>query len=448
MTYSDALRWLYARNQFSIKLGLEATRALLDVLGNPERGGNYLHVAGTNGKGSVCANLAALIGSVEGGPVGLYTSPHLVSFRERIRVDGKPIPEQAVADWMNASLPRLEALNPTYFECVTALALEWFRRAGCRAAVLETGLGGRLDATNVVTPRISVITSISLDHTALLGDTLEAVQGEKLGIVKPGVPVVVDEPREGLARRAGARARALNAPFLNLAGRLEEGDEAWTVRGAHRDYRLPADLRAEPHQMRNAALSVLAFEAWRGVALPPEAEWLPALRAARVPGRTQWLAPKRESSGLMPVLLDGAHNPAGVEALRAALARRPGPGSRARVFFAVMRDKEFLAVHRTLRALTGDLVYVDLAAVFPRALTAAELAEELRAETAGEGSGIREAPLSWEGLAPLLRAGSGADYAVFCGSLFLLGEAIPLLMEPYAGLEEFEELAREKAVRD
>lgn len=455
ISYSDSLRWLYARNQFSIKLGLEATRALLEVLGNPEEGGNYLHVAGTNGKGSVCANLAALIGAVEGGPVGLYTSPHLVSFRERIRVDGKPIPEEAVAAWMNAAMPRLEALNPTYFECVTALALEWFKRSECRAVVLETGLGGRLDATNVVTPKISVITSISLDHTAILGDTLEAVQGEKLGIVKSGVPVVVDESREHLARRAEAHARALNAPFLNLAGRLEEGDAAWVVRGAHRDYRLPADLRAEPHQMRNAALSVLAFETWRGSALPPEAEWLPALRAARVPGRSQWLEP-RDPAAHLPVLLDGAHNPAGVEALRAALT---GPGARAgraRVFFAMMRDKEFLAAHRTLSAITDDLVYVDLASVFPRALPGDELQAEILRERAREAPSrdtpepalLRQAALSWEALEPLLRRDSGADYAVFCGSLFLLGEVIPRLLLRYAGLEAFEELAREKAPRD
>lgn len=446
-SYPSALRWLYARNQFSIKLGLDATRALLAALGNPERGGVFLHVAGTNGKGSVCANLAAMLPALGAGRVGLYTSPHLVSFRERIRVDGRPIPEAAVTDWMRAAFPVLEAQNPTYFECVTALAFDWFRQSRCGAVVLETGLGGRLDATNVVAPAVTVITSISLDHTAILGDTLEAIQGEKLGIVKPGVPVVVDEAREDLAARAEAHARAVGAPFVNLAGRLrsEEGG-AWTLRGQWASYGLPAGLRAEGHQLRNAALSVLALEAFHGRALPEG--WLAALRGARLPGRTQRITPRAAGAGAaggparparLPVMLDGAHNPAGVDALCAALKAE---GGRARVFFSVMRDKEYVAVYRALRAAAEDVVFLDMSGLFPRALAFAELKGAL--EEARE-SPPRNVPLAWDGIEPLLREGTGADRAVFCGSLFLLGEVIPLLLPHYQGLEEFQELAKEKA---
>jgi dihydrofolate synthase/folylpolyglutamate synthase len=452
-SYSSALRWLYARNQFSIKLGLEATRALLAALGNPERGGVFLHVAGTNGKGSVCANLAAMLPALGVDRVGLYTSPHLVSFRERIRVDGRPIPEAAVTAWMRAAFPVLEAQNPTYFECVTALAFDWFRQSRCGAVVLETGLGGRLDATNVVAPAVTVITSISLDHTAILGDTLEAIQGEKLGIVKPGVPVVVDEAREDLAGRAEAHARAVGAPFVNLAGRLRPGEQGtWTVRGQWASYELPAGLRAEGHQLRNAALSVLALEAFHGRALPnggpsePGAEplWLAALRGARLPGRTQRIMPRTGAAegstrpARVPVMLDGAHNPAGVDALCAVLKAE---GGRARVFFSVMRDKEYLAVYRALRAAANDVVFLDMSALFPRALSFAELKGAL--EDARE-SPPRNVPLAWDGIEPLLREGTGADRAVFCGSLFLLGEVIPLLLPHYEGLEEFEELAGER----
>jgi dihydrofolate synthase/folylpolyglutamate synthase len=448
VSYPAALRWLYARNQFSIKLGLDATRALLASLDNPEQSsaeyrGVYLHVAGTNGKGSVCANLAALLPALGVTRVGLYTSPHLVSFRERIRVDGAPIPEAAVAGWWGASLPVLEAQNPTYFECVTALAFEWFRASRCGAVVLETGLGGRLDATNVVSPAVTVITSISLDHTAILGNTLEEIQGEKLGIVKPGIPVILDEERSDLAARAEAHARAVGAPFVNLAERLRPGSGTWTLRGQWRDYALPADLRAEGHQMRNAALSVLALEAFHGKALPPEEQWMAALRGARLPGRTQWI----RSESHLPVLLDGAHNPAGIAALCDHLLKAK-PGARGRFFFSVMRDKEYLPLYRSLRTVSNDLVYLDLSAVFPRALPAAELrAAVAAAEGAGAAAELREEALTWEVLEPLLlRSGEAgeADYAVFCGSLFLLGEIIPLLLPHYQGLEEFEALVGER----
>src|SRR5690606_14683056 len=178
-------------------------------------------------------------------------------------VDGEAVPTTFVTDWLNMHIGALETLNPTYFEIVTALAFAWFHACGCEVVVLETGLGGRLDATNVITPRVTAITSISLDHVATLGDTLEAVQREKLGIVKPGVPLVVDEARPALARAAEAAARAAGATCLNLADRLvapaDEGgasraasspDAVWTLHGRHRAYALPAGLRDEDYQMR------------------------------------------------------------------------------------------------------------------------------------------------------------------------------------------------------
>lgn len=442
-SYNDALRWLYARNQFAMKLGLESPRRLLAALGNPERGMNFVHVAGTNGKGSVCTAVAAMLPALGLSRIGLYTSPHLVSFRERIRVDGEPVPAAFVTAWMNRNFPVLEEQNPTYFECVTALAFAWFQECGCEAVVLETGLGGRLDATNVVSPRVSVVTSISLDHTGILGDTLEAILREKLGIVKPGIPLVLDESRAELAHLAEAAAAAAGAPCLNAADRLHPNPAGWTLRGKFRDYGLPGDLCAEEYQLRNAALSVLALEAFYGAALPAEESWLPALRNARLPGRMQRLSERVPAPdgapGWMPVLLDGAHNPAAALALRDHLLKTAS-GTRPRIFFSTMRDKDYLALYQLLRTLSDDLVFVDLPMNFPRALSSQEFRAAL---TPSESAGLRDCLPSREALEPLLRDGSGADYAVFCGSLFLLGAVMPLLATHYTGLEECARLAEE-----
>ncbi len=432
-SYAQAVEWLFARNQFAMKLGLEGPRRLLSELGNPQLGPVYAHVAGTNGKGSVCVNLAALVAASGTKRVGLYTSPHLVSFRERIRVDGTPISPDWVTRWLDENMPVLEALNPTYFECVTALAFAYFAAQDCRAVVLETGLGGRLDATNIVTPKVTVITSISWDHMQVLGDTLEAIWGEKLGIVKPGVPLCIDESRLHLAALAARAAAAAAAPLCNLADRLTPETDGLRVQGRYSDYFLAADLRPEAHQLRNAALSLLAFEAYRSAALPPA--WLSALRTARMPGRTQWLA----GEGRLPVLLDGAHNSGGMDSLCGYLA---GLGrGRPRFFFAAMRDKEVAALYRRLRAVSHDIVYLELGDAFPRALRADELRAQLKPE---ELHGLRVAPVAWEALAPLLRPGEGADFAVVCGSLYLLGEVIPKLLPHYRGLEEFAQLLAEE----
>lgn len=435
-SYSSAVAWLYARNQFAIKLGLDNIRALLAGLGNPERDVRILHVAGTNGKGSVCTALAAMLPALGWRRVGLYTSPHLVSFRERIRVDGVPVEADYVTDWLNRNLPLLERLNPTYFEIVTAMALCRFRDAGCDVAVLETGLGGRLDATNVVVPGVSVVTSIGLDHADVLGSTLEAIQREKLGIVKPGVPVVLDEARPALVRQAREAAARAGASLWNLAERLEKNpDGGFRLRGAHAEYALPADLRPDAHGARNAALAVLALEAFHGAALPPEPEWVPALRAALMPGRLQALAPR--APGWLPVLLDGAHNPAGMEALCAHLAAA-APGD-SRVLFACMADKDVPALLEPLRALPGDRVFIDLTAIHARALPPDAFRALLSADEATRWRFTRP---DADGLRPFLATEAGGPArAVVCGSLYLLGAVIPALLQDYAGLEAFSGLA-------
>lgn len=461
LSYEDCLAFLYARNQFAVKLGLANIAALLDRLGRPQDAMPLLHVAGTNGKGSVCANLAALLRAAGYARVGLYTSPHLVSFRERIQVDGEPVPKAWVAAWMRKAMPHIEALGVTYFEIVTAMALDHFRDAGCSAAVLETGLGGRLDATNVVIPDVTVITSISLDHTQILGGTVEAIWREKTAILKPGVPMVVREDRPGLLAELEAAARDAGSPVIRLLDHpwREEADPGAAAaprrvrfRGRLGEYAFPADLRPEEHQRENLALSLLALEAFlerAGRGMPEASALLPALRGSRLPGRTQPLS----EPGLLPLILDGAHNPGGVEALSAYL-RGAYPGRRILALFSVMKDKDVAAVYRAVAGFASAIRFVPLAPKFPRALTLPEL-EAALAEGAPEGVPLSvpaEFPLAAGALADLLRAparaagrpgGAGPDLVVVCGSLYLLGEIIPMLAPLYRGLAWFRQFRGE-----
>ena len=388
LSYADCLAFLYARNQFAVKLGLHNIAALLERLGRPQDGMPFLHVAGTNGKGSVCANLAAMLRASGYGRVGLYTSPHLVSFRERIQVDGEPIPKDWIAGWMRKAMPDIEDLGVTYFEIVTAMALDYFRAAGCQAVVLETGLGGRLDATNIVQSAVTVITSISLDHTQILGSTVEEIWREKIAILKPGVPMVVSERRPHLLAELEAAARAAGSPVHRLqdhpwreeAGRLR-------FRGRLGGYAFPADLRPEEHQRENLALSLLALEAFlerAGRPVPDASALLPGLRGSRLPGRTQPLT----EPGMLPLILDGAHNPGGVEALSAHL-RRAHAGKRILALFAVMKDKDVAAVYRAVAGFASDIRFVPLADKYPRALTL----PELRAALAATGAEAPDAGL-------------------------------------------------------
>ncbi len=434
-TYPEALQWLFQRNQFSIKLGLKKIQTLLNRLGNPEKNGVYLHVAGTNGKGSVCANLGAMLPTLGYQRIGLYTSPHLVSFRERIRIDGEAVSTTWVTNWLQKHLDLLEELDATYFECATAMALVYFQENECGAVVLETGLGGRLDATNAVTPRISVITSISLDHMAHLGNSLESIMGEKLGILKPRIPAIIDEGRSDLAQLAEHTAEALGVPLANLAHRWKEFGQNFQVHGAFGTYLIPSSLRTEDYQKRNVGLSILALETFYGKKLPPEETWIQQLRSSKFPGRTQWL----ESEDLIPLLLDGAHNSEGVEALCRNLQEQNR--GLPRIFFAMMKDKEVGFAYQTLRTMSLDIHYLDLHAIYPRALTFSELSETLAPQ---EKLGLNPAPMTWEALAPLLRKGSGADFGVICGSLYLLGELIPILHPHYRGLEAFAKLLAEE----
>jgi len=320
LTYDEALAFLFPRTT-TIKFGLDTTRALLGSLGDPHTVMPAIHVGGTNGKGSVAALVAEAL-SAAGWRVGLYTSPHLVSFRERIRVDGVAISEEAVAMWTGRLRPLVTELGATFFEATTAMAFADFAARGAELAVVEVGLGGRLDSTNVVTPLVSAVTKIALDHMKYLGDTLADIAREKAGIAKPGVPFVIGEREPALVEvlRQEARRRAQAA-----GGRADI-----RVLPPAYEWDGPLGLRG-PHQRRNAAVA-------HGILMALPERWRPDLdairegfAAAQVPGRLdrrgKWL-------------FDVAHNPDGMESLVAALRSEPPP-SPVHALVSILGDKEW-----------------------------------------------------------------------------------------------------------
>jgi dihydrofolate synthase/folylpolyglutamate synthase len=398
----DPHPYLAGLHPLAIRFGLERMQRALDALGHPERAYEVLHVGGTNGKGSTCAMAAAALRAA-GHRVGLYTSPHLVRFNERIEVDGAPISDAAlgaaVAEIRNACTWHdrgAEGDRLTYFEFATLVGLLHLAREGVRVAVVEVGLGGRFDATNAILPRVTAIARIGLDHTQLLGDTVEQIAFEKAGIFKPGVAAVVHANQPpGALETLRAEALRRGAPFAVAGG----------------DWPGPVAL-AGPHQRGNAGLAAAALRqlARAGVPVPEEAI-ASGIATARWPGRLE------EVGG---VLLDGAHNPDGAAALAAALGTLH-PGRPVELVFGVLSDKDQVGMLRALAPAARRLHVV--APATPRARPAAEvakLAASLRADAHAHAS-------TADALACARRA--AADGALVCvaGSLYLVGEARALL---------------------
>ncbi len=325
LSYQEALDFLFPRTT-TIKFGLATTRALLKSLGNPHEVMPSVHVGGTNGKGSVCTLIAAALREA-GWRVGLYTSPHLISFRERIRVDGIPISEEAVAMWTGRLLSPILERKATFFEATTALAFADFAARGVEIAVVEVGLGGRLDSTNVVRPLVSGVTKIARDHMKYLGDSLELIACEKAGIAKPGVPFVIGETDPALVqvlRREAIRACA-RAGSEDNRGRAD-------VRVLPPEYEWRGSLSlAGPHQRRNAAVAHGMLSALPAPYRPTQEQLERAFGSTRVAGRLdrrgRWL-------------FDVAHNPDGMRSLVAAL-RALRPARPVHALVSILGDKEW-----------------------------------------------------------------------------------------------------------
>ncbi len=420
MNYPDSVRFLYALGNEvkTAKLGLERIGVLLAALGHPQQACRIVHVAGTNGKGSTCAMIESGLRAA-GHRTGLFTSPHLVEPTERIQVAGRPVDARQFAaafDQVHACAERLLEqeridLHPTYFESVTAMALVVFRECGVEFAVLEVGLGGRLNATNVVTPELCVVTPVDFDHEAYLGKSLESIAGEKAGILKPGVPAVFARQRAEAERVLEARAAALGVAVTNSSEVAISGvslhsrgsDFMWGGSPVH------CPLAGE-HQVENARTAIAAL---RPLGVAPDAI-RQGIAATKWPGRL-------ERVGVNPeIVLDGAHNPASARALAAYLDRFYEP-RRVWLIYGAMREK---AVDEMAAILFPQAAHVIV--------TAPAQARALRPESIrnlADHGDIQVAANIREAL--VLAAGASPEDAIFVtGSLFLVGEARALLTSP------------------
>ena len=404
MTYPDAIQFLYGLRLFGAKFGLENTLKLAALADNPQTQLRFIHVAGTNGKGSTCAMLESIYRATSL-RTGLFTSPHLVSFRERIQIDRQLISEAEVVHLVEKLQPLLGQFpkehHPTFFEVVTVMALDFFAEKKCELVIWETGLGGRLDATNIVTPLASVITNIALDHQQWLGDTPEKIAFEKAGIIKPNVPVATatDEPKALAVITQIAAER--NAPLTIVAGA-----------------NLPAEIAgamslAGEHQKRNAALALATVEILQKQLPVAKAQIVSGLKNVQWPGRLQLI-----EKGGRRFLLDGAHNIASADALRDSLEKNFA-ADRKTLILGILGDKDWRPICERL-APTAETIFT-VAVSSNRTANPEELEDICRAVNA-------HAQISTCGsLHEALDKAPASRLTVITGSLYLVGEALELL---------------------
>ncbi|MFI5346967.1 MAG: bifunctional folylpolyglutamate synthase/dihydrofolate synthase [Elusimicrobiota bacterium] len=409
MTFAAALAALDARLETRIVLGLDRVRAHLDRLGSPHEKVPVFHVAGTNGKGATCAMLASVL-RASGRRTGLYISPHLLNVRERISVNGKSISEAEFARLMKRTLKADPKKQLTYFELLTSIAFQHFADSGCDVSVLETGLGGRLDATNVVSkPLAAVVTSVDYDHQAFLGKTLERIAAQKAGIFKTGCPAVF--PDMPAIRRAARRGDpvVVKRPWSIVRTDWARGSQ--TLRSPEgRRYRL--SLLGAP-QGRNAALARAAVDA-SGLKVS-EASWRRGLAAVKWPGRFE---PIRLGKKIL--IVDGAHNPEAARALAATWAASPWAKRPSRWILGIMRDKDVSAVLKPLVPFLRDVVVVRPPS--PRAMDPIAFAEAVRRAAPRARVTVERDPAS--ALAAWRRDATAPAVAVCAGSLYLAGAAL------------------------
>jgi dihydrofolate synthase/folylpolyglutamate synthase len=377
MPPTDPLEFLFSLERLGMKFGLENIGALCEALGHPERAFSSVLIAGTNGKGSVTVMVETALRSA-GHHAARYTSPHLVRLEERFVIDGREVTPSVLSDAIATVQATIASLidrgvlegPPTFFECATAAAFELFRSARVELAVLEVGLGGRLDATNIVTPIATAITSIDFDHQAQLGDTIEAIATEKAGIIKPRVPVICGPLPPAAANVIREIARTRAAPLIEALDQVRvvscEGDGSVSVRSPMRALESVTLALRGRHQLDNAAVAVALIDelAHHGMRVTDEAVRR-GLTEAEWPGRLE-----RFSRGGVDILLDAAHNPAGARALASHLGEIGW--NRVTLVFGAMRDKDVQGLLQTLIPFCESIVCTT--APTPRALSASEIA--------------------------------------------------------------------------
>jgi dihydrofolate synthase/folylpolyglutamate synthase len=409
MTYPEAVQFLLNLRRFGTTFGLANTLKLARLAGDPQRRLRFIHVAGTNGKGSTCAMLESIYRAA-GLRVGLFTSPHLVFFGERIQINRLPMSETDVTALVERLQPWLrefgEEDHPTFFEVVTVMGLLHFAEHDCDLVIWETGLGGRLDATNIVTPLASLITNIQFDHEKWLGETLASIAAEKAGIVKAGVPVLTAATEPEALTVIERTARENHSPFSKISP-SDSGKPPLD--------RIELPLAGQ-HQKMNAALAIAAVRTLRNVIPVSEPQIQTGLLETCWPGRLQLIT---TSSG-QRFLLDGAHNPAGALTLRDAL-RESFPEIPRSLILGVLEDKNFTAICETLAPLAHRILLVPVSS--ERTAIPDKLVPICKA--ANPNAEVQTFP----DLATALVAATNEPFVVITGSLYLIGEVLEQLRQ-------------------
>ena len=418
LSYTKAIDYLYDLKWHGIKLGLENIQRLMAALGEPHERFRSVHIAGTNGKGSTASTIAAVL-QAAGYRTGLYTSPHLIDFTERIRVNGEPIGPERVARLTERVRTAAAEIPVTFFEFTTAMAFLHFAESPVDLVVAEVGLGGRFDATNVLTPLVSVITNIDFDHQAFLGNTIEKIAFEKAGIVKPGVPVVTATDRPEAMDVIRAVCREQGAPLYRVGAEIRvEGPspQQFLYQGIRRSYPDLNFALLGKHQLMNAACAMAALEMLELQGLPVgEASMRRGLSTVRWEGRIEIIRPSLSGAA---VLLDGAHNPAGARVLRAFLEEnRPSRPARLILILGILGDKDIDGILTELAPLADEVVVTR--PDYDRAAPAADLKRRL--DSLSVRSSIRE-PVE-EAVRYAQTVATAADLICVTGSLYTIGEA-------------------------
>ncbi|MCS6988249.1 MAG: bifunctional folylpolyglutamate synthase/dihydrofolate synthase [Chloroherpetonaceae bacterium] len=419
LTYQDALDFLFPLHRFGIKLGLETMETLCKALGNPERRlGKVIHVAGTNGKGST-SSLIASIAKESGEKVALYTSPHLVDFAERIRLNGAPIPQEAVAEYVRFLRPLAESTGATFFEVTTALAFKYFADSGASLSVVEVGMGGRLDATNVVQPHLCVITPIGLDHTEWLGPDIPSIALEKAGIIKPNARTILShqtlDAMEVLARAAKEKKSKLSiVPAITRVGSATSSIGKMRFH-LHTDrqsyYGLETPLWAE-YQKENLRTAIVVAEQMNFSEAAIRNGVLHVIENSGLRGRLEVVS--RDPL----TILDVSHNPHGVEATVEALKKHRQEFERLLVVFGAMRDKDAKGMLLKLGELASSFFFATPQT--ERALDAQSL-ENLSCELRLNGKACGSTA---NALSAAKSAAQRSDLILITGSFYLAGEAL------------------------
>ncbi|AIQ14091.1 bifunctional folylpolyglutamate synthase/dihydrofolate synthase [Paenibacillus durus] len=435
-TYNEAVEWINSLIPFGIRPGLERIERMMEILGQPHRRLKFIHVAGTNGKGSTCAFLTSVLRQ-SGYSVGTFTSPYITKFTNRFQYNGEDIPEETLTALANRLHPLVEEIaatplgSPTMFEVATALAILYYAEVCYPDVVVwETGLGGRMDVTNIVTPIVSVITNVGYDHTDVLGDTLEKITFEKAGIIKPGVPVIscVSQPEavsvlKDKASSCRATLYLAGEQFAYVSKGIEEGVQTFTFKGPFRSLEIAIAMKGE-HQLANAAGAMMALEVLRQYMafILSDEDVLAGFR------RTFWAGRLEEIPGSPRIVLDGAHNPEGAESLAASLPKFY-QYRKLNLLMGMLSNKHHKSYFKHILPIVDTLILTE--PDFRKKMDAEHLqliAESLRKNYAREHLQII-VEHDWGKALQLLKSITGGDdLAVVSGTLYLIADVRSALL--------------------